>query len=521
MKVNRLFIGLLATSMLFSCTNDEEGVIDTPLAEIETSYIAVNVNSAYDVTRANGYEDGTDAEQAVNKAHFFFFDNAGSPFVVGTEIGGDNKNYVVKTSLGDAGASADNVETITNAVLTIKSNKNANPAKVVAVINWDYADKSLTLDELKSMLVDEAAATASSNGFLMSNSVYVSADGVVDATPITAANISTTEAGATASPVEIYVERLAAKVALTHNSETFDTGIENPYAAGKLYAKVLAWDINTTLSHSNLVKSVNGSWIDSSLGITGWSLEAFKRSFWGESAKVGGTTVLLKDFTWNELVNTVGAVDYCLENTSGENTKVLVKAQIVDENENPVTIVKFLGGYVTIDGLKNAVADALASKYYAFDGAQYTSIAPADIELKAAGTSGVDSYSATYVLGTAAEAKTWKVKNADNTYSDITANSVNEALALLTPAQIWNNGMAYYFADIKHLGVAGSTAEYGVVRNHSYCVNVEGIAGLGTPVYDGDNDVDAPVAPSDTESYIAARVNVLTWKLVNSNVVLK
>ncbi|MBQ5627719.1 MAG: Mfa1 fimbrilin C-terminal domain-containing protein, partial [Bacteroidaceae bacterium] len=197
------------------------------------------------------------------------------------------------------------------------------------------------------------------------------------------------------------------------------------------------------------------------------------------------------------------------------------KAQIVDDAGNPVTIVKFLGEYITIDGLKNSVATALASKYYTFDGAVYTSIAPTDLDLVTVGTSGPDSYSVVCVLNSTASANVWKVKNGDDTYSDATAADVNDALAAITPAQVWNNGMAYYFTDIRHLGAEGTTGEFGVVRNHSYGVNIEGIKGLGTPVYDGDNNVEEPVTPSDTESYIAARVNVLTWKLVNNNVILK
>lgn len=521
MKTNKLFLGLLATGMLFSCTNDDEGVLDNPVSgKVNTSYIAVNVNSAYDVTRANGYENGTDEEQAVKSVHFFFFDNAGSAFNVGNEIGGTGTNYIVKTGLNDVADNPDNVETITNAVLTINSNKGTNPAKVVAVVNWDYSGVSLKLADLKSTLVTEAEAADVANGFLMSNSVYMSGTTVMDATPITAANIFTNDVDATSSPVDIYVERLAAKVKLTQDAETFDTGVENPYAAGNLHAKVLAWDINTTISHSNMVKDIQG-WTDAELGITGWSLEAFKRSFWAESATVGGSVALTKNFTWNGLANTVGATDYCLENTTGENTQVLVKAQIVDEDGNPVTIVKFLGEYVTIDGLKNAVATALASKYYTFDGSVYAPVAPADLDLKNVGDSGADSYSVICVLNSAAAAKTWKIKNADDTYGDTTAADVNAALATLTPAQVWNEGKAYYFTDIKHLGAEGKLGEFGVVRNHSYAVNVEGVTGLGTPVYDGDLDIEEPVTPSDTESHIAARINVLSWRLVNSNVTLK
>lgn len=521
MKTNKLFMGLVATGMLFSCSNEDDVVVNNPQAgDVETSYISVNVNSAYDITRANGYEDGTAEEQKVNSAHFFFFDNAGTPFNVSAEIGGTGTNYIVKTGLSDTGNAPDNVETITNAVLTIKSNKGANPAKVVAVINWDYSGASLALADLKANLVAEADAADVANGFIMSNSVYLSGTDIMDATAITAANISSTEGGATAFPVEVFVERVAAKVNLTQNAESFDTGVENPYAAGNLYAKILAWDLNTTLSHSNMVKEISSSWTDANLGITGWNLEAFKRSFWGTSAAVSSTNTLAKEFSWNALANTVATADYCLENTSGENTKVLVKAQIVDENGDPVTIVKFQGEYLTIDGLKNKVATALASKFYAYDGANYTSIAPEDLDLQVAGTSSVDSYTVTYVLNATAAAKTWKEKSGD-AYNDITVDALNAALDALTPAQVWNNGMAYYFTDVKHLGAAGTAGEFGIVRNHSYSVNVEGISGLGTPVYDGDNDIDEPVTPSDTESYIAAKINVLSWKLVNSNVILK
>lgn len=518
MKTNKLFFGLLAAGMLFSCANEDDAVVNGIPGKTETSYIAINVNSAYDATRAD-YEEGTDEEQKVNNAYFFFFDNAGAPFNVSAEIGGTGSNYIVKTGLNDTGNNPENVESIINTVLTIKSNKGTNPAKVVAVVNWDYSGASLALSDLKAKIVSEADASAAS-GFVMSNSVYLSGVDVMDATPITVANISSNEAGAMAAPVDIYVERVAAKVTMTQDEELFDTGIANPYGTGNFFVKVLGWDINTTMNKSNLVKTISESWTDDNLGITGWNIEAYKRSFWGTSVAVGGDVALVKNFAWNGISNAVSTADYCLENTSGENTKVLVKAQISDASGNPVEVVKLLGEYITVDGLKSSIATALASKYYTYDGAAYTSIAPTDIELAVAGTSGVDSYTVTYKLTAAAAAKTWKVKDA-GTYSDATANDVNVALDALEHAQIWKDGMAYYYADIKHLGTSGKTGEYGVVRNHHYKFNVTDIVGLGTPVYNGDNDVEEPVTPSDSESYIAARINVLTWKLVNQNATLK
>ena len=118
MKTNRLLLGLMVAGTLFSCTNDDSVFEDpvTMTGETEKSYITINVNSAYDQTRATDYEKGSETEKKVNKATFFFFDNAGSPFNVSTEIGGTGVNYIVKTGLGTSDSQNNNVETITEAV---------------------------------------------------------------------------------------------------------------------------------------------------------------------------------------------------------------------------------------------------------------------------------------------------------------------------------------------------------------------------------------------------------------------
>ena len=88
-------------------------------------------------------------------------------------------------------------------------------------------------------------------------------------------------------------------------------------------------------------------------------------------------------------------------------------------------------------------------------------------------------------------------------------------MATFHAAKIWKDG-GYYFVNIEHLkdGLAG------VVRNHSYQITVEDIKGLGTPVYDGNVVIPNPVKPTDDESFIAARVNVLSWQIVKQNVTL-
>ena len=54
--------------------------------------------------------------------------------------------------------------------------------------------------------------------------------------------------------------------------------------------------------------------------------------------------------------------------------------------------------------------------------------------------------------------------------------------------------------------------DLGIVRNHSYSVNVTAINGLGTAI----SDYEAPIVPpADTkEQYVSYKVNILKWAVV-------
>jgi hypothetical protein len=128
-----------------------------------------------------------------------------------------------------------------------------------------------------------------------------------------------------------------------------------------------------------------------------------------------------------------------------------------------------------------------------------------------------ESYEVKFQLATGVETSNWYSFDG-STYTPI---DINAELAKLEPAKIWNDGMTYYYADIKHLAKEkGKIGEYGVVRNHSYKVNIEGVKGWGTPVYDPNQNVEKPVKPTDKETYIAAEINVLSWRVVSQDVIL-
>ena len=79
--------------------------------------------------------------------------------------------------------------------------------------------------------------------------------------------------------------------------------------------------------------------------------------------------------------------------------------------------------------------------------------------------------------------------------------------------------MTYYYYEIVHHGT-GATATKGVVRNHIYETTVTKIAGFGTPVYN-EELVIYPEKPSDNDHYIAAEINILSWRIVKNEYALE
>lgn len=519
-----LFAMFMAGCLLASCNNDEPNP-NAGTGELETSYIAVSVNSANASTRAKdgGYAEGNDSEQKVTTAHFFFFDASGNPFTLNQEslVGGSDKaNYVIK-NIEDAGNKEPNVETITNVVLTIQNLQGEYPAQMLVVLNWDYADGAISLTDLRNKLANYTAAVENTKGFLMSNSAYVKGTNtIITATPITIDNIASSETAAMAAPVQVFVERVAAKVTLKKNesaSANFDTGVTGPDGK-KIYARIKGWDVNTTLDRSYLVKEIDATWQDAILGFT-WNDEPYYRSYWAKSVVADGTNVKYDtDFSYAGLTNIVDKTVYCLENTGEKNTKVVIAAELVDESQNPVQVARLYSEMYTFDGIKNVIANALKDHYYYGDETTKHTILPEHIDFFVAGTSGKDSYTVKYRLTKeAAQLKWYYTDDAGKTFTAKTAEEVNVYLASLEGAQAWN-GKSYYTVDIEHLG---TNHIKGVVRNHSYVITVDGISGLGTPVYDPNTVVTEPIKPEETTSYVSARINVLSWKIVNQNVTLQ
>ncbi|MBO7313137.1 MAG: fimbria major subunit, partial [Alistipes sp.] len=56
-----------------------------------------------------------------------------------------------------------------------------------------------------------------------------------------------------------------------------------------------------------------------------------------------------------------------------------------------------------------------------------------------------------------------------------------------------------------------------IVRNHIYDININSIGGYGSPIYTGVEFNEYP-AISDQQSFVSAKINILSWRLVSQSV---
>ena len=515
----------LAALSFAACAEKGEDNTSTQNGELEQSYVAVTLTADDINTRAadGKYEEGLAEERKVESAYVFFFED-GVAFPVAfdgdTSTNAGAKNYLKVTLSGNKEA-MDNVSDVKDAVLVLQNYKGEYPNQMVALINWtpNPNKDSYSLAELRA----EVSALGNKDaGFVMSNAVYAEeqATQTVDAVNLTVKNICKTPEEALLKPVTIHVERVAAKVVFTSNADgKFKVGEVDDTVDGKKYnvhAQIKGFELYNDYEQSWLIKKISPEW--TGLGFN-WNDEDWYRSYWATSLD---TAFPENSFAWNSDNTDINGWVYCGENTrewteaKDFRTKVIVKAQLVDDNNNPLTLVNWYGkDYIGEDHLKKVVANTLKSTYFVgnADGTVFTSITPEDIKCVARDPKAKNAYEVYFVIANESKGKNW-YKYENGAYFKVELDRVNTDLAAAQPAHVYTNGMTYYWLDIKHLGQTGSTAEYGVVRNHVYKVNISGIQGYGTPVYNGDTAYLTPEKPVDISSYVSAQINILSWRVV-------
>lgn len=529
-----------------------------------------------DYTQGGGtYEDGTANEGAISKVRFFFFNSDGSAYIMkGTDV-----NYLQLdasvSSAGDAGH-LQTIEGKTTAMLVIEGNTKTAPAYMIAVVNPQTLSKLEPKAYRESQLRDEftdksfVKITTNSTGnkqyddFVMSNSVYAENGARVCASSVSG-HVEGTSDAATKNPVDIYVERVVAKATTNVNT---DKGWEQITSAGAdngkykikvgkinidaehekdVYAVVQGWGLADENESAELEKQIDVSsnnWTSAILGIDPWTTPDYHRCFWSASVPFTVGTNPIVNHKFSEFTTPFGTTPlYTCPNTPTyeefntlkinekpyENTltKVLVAAKLVyyddDNNSHPADICKYRG--IQILGADNVLKQVAKdhSEYWTVDptnASKHILLAPTDLEytrtnLAGSTTDKLKSYEVRPVLK--AGVKVYKKKSDDSFETTDSNDELNASLAQ-SPVQVRKDGMTYYYTPIRHL--AKNKTEmgyYGVVRNHSYRVTIDTMSGFGTPVYNPDEIID-PVIPKDTETYLAARINVLSWRVVTSNV---
>ena len=528
-----LFIALAALGFA-ACAEKDDHNLSVNNGEKEQSYMAVTF-TADGATRATDGEfaEGTEAERAVKSAYVFFFEENGEAFYVtdgDTSVNGGPKNYI-EVDLEKDGQNMNNVSDVRKSVLVLKNYKGKYPAQVVAVLNWTPTQNSYTLENLQAKIT---ALGNDTDGYVMSNAVYMDFAGKAKyATDLRIENIVKRTAGETeddakaraaASPVVIQVERVAAKVEFgAKDGGKFHVGEVN---GEPVYAQITGFELYNDYEESWLIKRINTSW--TAIGMT-WNDADWKRSYWATSL---GKAFENNTFSWDHNTDaekynsTVFVVDntaplYCGENTrewdeaNDVRTKVIVKAQLVKTDNSAVNLVNWYGKYyVGEDTVKAVVANTLANNYYSGDGTNFTGIEGADIICTMRKVTDAKAYEVYFQLSATGAIKNW-YKYENGNYTNIDIPTMNTTLASVEPALVYTDGMTYYYTDIKHLGAPDSTTEFGVVRNHVYRVRINDIVGYGTPVYDGTRDFLIPEKPEDVSTYVAAQINILSWRVVD------
>ena len=563
-----------------SCSSSDDTGGDAQTGNGTTSYLAVNLKTVGNAPTGNArqtrytdsqngtYEDGVGVENKIKSVRFYFFNADGTPYILNNVNG--KGNYIDRDVNVNPGDQSQTVEGITETVLVLNGENHVAPASMLTVINPDINPEllqngaalrwSVMRKELKGTKFYDNAH------FMMSNSTYEEAGNDLCTTQLTGKTYASS-GDAEKNPVNVYVERVNAKV----NANVVGTNFEKETAdvifdgvsmkdnqktkvgvlslakedgtsdKKEIFAYIVGWGLASENGKAELFKQIDTQkFTDEILGISPWSSADYHRSFWSLSVPFGGTGADKNEpvnHKFSEYTHKLGDAVYTLPNTPTEViddahvynntlTKFVVAARLAYEDADgslqPAEICEYKGQeFLGTDNLKKTFVKEI-SRYYkkvpvaAGEPDKYVNLDPSDITFTTTAPSGTQAKDYE-VFATLANPDITLYEQKGGVWNEVTDKSVVYNMLQGTPAEVRKGGMAYYYTTIKHLGEKGKLGEYGIVRNHSYQISLNSIKGFGTPVYD-PNKIIVPTVPSDDKTYLAAKINVLSWRVVPSQV---
>ena len=567
MKKSLLFSAVLAGLMLGSCSSsDDLAGGNTPANQDGNGYVAFTINlpsQSGSSSRANDvFNDGMAKEYSVHDATLILF-NGGA-----TEGGA---SFVEAHTLSTApwqnvGTSDDNITTQSKKIVQ-KVTKSITNAKALVILNNNGTlsvgeDGSLkvnntnftgTYSEFLAKTEATQNKTLTKDGFYMANAPLANGQGgSVDPTGTTVTTLTDltgkiydTEAEAKlGTPAEVYVERGVVKVTLNKGEVAkADNGTTD-----KVDFAISGWAIDNTNPTTYLVRSTKGftDW----MGYANANCTTNPYRFVGHTQIASGLyrTYFAKDMNYDtdaaglqrvaeaDFKDAYGDLNpqYCFENTfnvehqnEDQTTLVAIKAKL-----NSGKDFYIVGGDQTKLFDKTQLEKLIKNKFLSVEEGwvkanaknETTSIGEDDLTLT------FDKDAAGEINLTDVAVKPEKLKTPTTTLPTTWLTDVKAAVGSVV---CYKGGVSYYTVRIKHFGddltpwkngelgvKPGSvypdgtkTAEnnwlgrYGVLRNNWYDITVEDVKGLGSatvPELTGTTD-------DELESYIAVRINVLSW----------
>lgn len=574
---------LAATLVMAACSDsldESENTGQGPLTGEGYVKVAINMPSTSG-TRAfnetNDLQDGDPSEYTVKNGIIAFFEGGknevegNAKFVKAYDLGTPSNNLVGNNNqISNKPYSS---QTLNAPVLSNDNNQMyalviLNNGKNNSLASVDNEGKRLTLKNGDAPIILESGTsafkdldgakwalnsgdvTSDENGFLMLNAplYYSNTQDVGDSNngktqtlvPVT---VYSDKTEAERNPVDIYVERIVAKVDVSISSLTdigtgtdkkglavsnnsVYSGDEVVFVDNSAGAEPLGWVLNVTNKNTKPLRNVSKitDWLGYTV-LTGRDFigttsveDNWKRIYWAIDNNYDGTSTdfniyrsegsnLPADGDWENYSTGTDASatiypQYCLENT----------APATDLKENNTTCVLIKAIYL-VDGI-----DAEDKSFFMI-GDNAVTLSKADFLSKIKTDLGItDGDGITLDINSTAAGGYYegvdKLKNLITGFND---DTYNEALNNLDEIRYYKDGGCYYYSvPIQHFDIpqpegskvsdANFLGGYGVVRNNWYQIQIKSVSGPGEPGVDPGED---PIVKD--EGYIKCTINVLSW----------
>lgn len=572
MKKSLLFSAVLAGLMLGSCSSsDDLAGGNTSANQDGKGYVAFTINlpsQSGSSSRASNstndqFNDGMATEYAVKDATLILFNGSTtegeSIFVEAHKLSTTpwtNKNPADDNITTQSKKIVQKVtKSITNAkALVILNNNNTLTVGDNGTLKVNGTEFTGTYAEFLALADATSGKTLTADGFYMANAPLANDKGgsaapdlgttVTTLTDLTGKIYDTEAEAKLGTPAEVYVERGVAKVTLNKG----DVAKADNGTTDKVDFDISGWAIDNTNPTTYLVRSTKGftDWMGYAnekcttnpyrfVGHTAVAANLY-RTYFAQDMNYDTDATGLQRVAEADFKDTYGDANpqYCFENTfdvkhqnENQTTLVAIKAKL-----NSGKDFYIVGGDQTTLFDKTQLEKLIKNKFLSVEEGwvkdnakdETTSIGEDDLTLT------FDNDAAGVISLTDVTVNSEKLKDSP---AALPATYLEDVKAAVGSIVCYKNGVSYYTVRIKHFGddltpwkngeldvKPGSVypdgtkkaennwlGRYGVLRNNWYDITVQDVKGLGSatvPELTGTTD-------DELESYIAVRINVLSW----------